>query len=140
MEQISLEQRVANSEMIIHSLRTEINRLSVLSESEKANRIIIVSFGMGPADTEVKWALPQGCRWFTLHVRDGTEARIAVEPGLVAGSRPPYLTLNAGSSWNEKDFKVSLKLGYPLYFACSTAGKFVEAMVGLYDPSFEEVR
>lgn len=102
---------------------------------ERANTIVIANKKMPLANTEYSWALPKGCRWFTLQVREGTAIRIAVEAGYVADSQPPYFTLLADNQWDERYFDVDIGHGLPLYFACSSAGKTVEVIMGIYDPS-----
>lgn len=102
---------------------------------EKANRIVIANVHLTKANKEYNWALPKNCRWFTLQVRDGTAFRIAVETGHVASSEPPYFTIKADNSWDERYLDVDIRYGLPLFFACSSAGKVVEAIMGIYDPS-----
>lgn len=102
---------------------------------EKANKILIANIKMPKADKEYNWALPKNCRWFTLQVRDGTALRVAVESGHVANSEPPYFTIKMDNSWDERLLEVDLRYGLPLFFACGSAGKTVEAIMGIYDPS-----
>ncbi len=102
---------------------------------EKANSIRVANIAIPVADKEVPWSLPTGCRWFTLQVRDGTALRIAYESGKVANSQPPYFTLKADNQWDEKHFEVDSPHGVQLYFACASAGKMVEVLLGIYDPN-----
>lgn len=102
---------------------------------EKANKIAIANVNILKANEEVHWALPKGCRWFTLQVRDGTSIRIAVESGHVASSQPPYFTLLTNNSWDERYLDVNISQGLSLYFACNEANKVVEVIMGVYDPS-----
>lgn len=102
---------------------------------EKANKIVIANIPMPKADTEYNWALPKGCRWFTLQVRDETAMRIAVEAGHVASFEPPYFTIKPDTGWDERQLDVEIRYGLPLYFACGSAGKVVEVIMGVYDPS-----
>lgn len=102
---------------------------------EDANNIKIANIDIPVADKEVDWALPQGCRWFTMQSRDGTAIRVAVNAGLVANSQPPYFTIKLDNQWDEKQLGVDIRHGFPLYFACSSAGKVVEVIMGIYDPS-----
>ena len=98
-----------------------------------ANKILIANITMPEANKEYSWALPQGCQWFTLQVRDGTPIRIAFESGHVANSEVPYFTLLANNAWDERQFQVDISHGLPFYFACSIAGKVIEALLGIYD-------
>lgn len=102
-------------------------------EEEKVNKILIANLKIEKANTEYPWALPKGTKWFTLQVRDGTAVRVAVESGHVANSEPPYFTLKANSAWDERYFNINSKYGFPLYFACASAEKFVEMLIGIYD-------
>ena len=101
---------------------------------ESANKIVIANVPMPKADKEYPWALPKNCRWFTLQVRDGAVMRIAVESGKVADSHPPYFRLKADSSWDERQLNIDMRYGLPLYFACGSAGKTVEVIMGVFDP------
>lgn len=101
---------------------------------ERANKILIANVNIPEADKEVPWAIPKNCRWFTLQVRDGTSIRIAVESGKVANSQPPYFTIPTNNSWDERYLDVDLRYGLPLYFACSSASKVVEVIMGIYEP------
>ena len=104
---------------------------------DRANKLLVANVNIPGADAEVSWALPKNCIWFTLQVRDGTVIRIAVESGHVASSEPPYYTLQADNSWDEQRLKVDTRHGLPLYFACGTAGKVVEVIMGVYDENLE---
>lgn len=104
---------------------------------EKANKILITNITMTAADTEYSWAVPKNCVWFTLHVRDNTQVRIAAEAGHVAGSQPPYFTLKSNSAWNGEDLKVNVKTGVPLFFASASADKVVEVIIGIYEPELD---
>ena len=103
-------------------------------DGDKANKIVMANIDIPRANEEVPWAIPKGCIWFTLQVRDGTAVRVAVESGKVASSQPPYFTLKADNSWDERTFGIDPRHGFPLFLACSTASKVVEVMLGIYDP------
>lgn len=104
---------------------------------EMANSIVIANIIIPEANKERSWALPNGCRWFTLQVRDGTAIRIAVESGKVAESQANYYTLKTDNEWDEKELGVDITHGLPLYFACAAAGKVVEVLMGVYKPEGE---
>ena len=101
---------------------------------EQANKILVANIKMPSANTEYPWAVPKGCVWFSLHVRDNTAVRIATKSGHVASSEPPYFTLKSNSAWNGEDLKVSIKSGIPLYFASASTGKVVEVIIGIHEP------
>ncbi|GAG77699.1 unnamed protein product [marine sediment metagenome] len=106
-------------------------------EDKKANRVLVANIPMPVADKEYVWSLPKGCKWFTLHVRDATAARIAFKTGHVANSVEPYFTLKANTSWDEKYLEVDISRGLPVFFACAGAGKVVEVVLGVYDDNLE---
>lgn len=112
-----------------------------MNGNEKANRIQIANIPMPDADTEYPWALPKNCRSFVLHTRDGTAIRVAVEADLVADSHSPYFTVKANTSLSSDELKVEVKYGLKLFFACGSADKTIEAIMGVYDPELivEEV-
>lgn len=99
---------------------------------EKANKVRVANIDIPTANTWTPWALPKGCRWFTLQTRDGTKVKISRSP-----KGGTYFTLKADTSWDEKDFKVDSKLGYPLYFSCAKAGEVVEVILGVYEEEEE---
>lgn len=101
---------------------------------EKANKIAIANIKMPTADKEYPWALPTNCVSFVLHVRDATAIRIAVESGKVENSQPPFFTIKANTSLSSDELKVEIKYGLKLFFACGTANKTIEAIMGVYDP------
>jgi len=107
---------------------------------EEANRMLIANIDLPTADKEYPWALPKGTQWFTLHARNGSAIRVAVESGKVADKVPPYFTLTPDAGWDERGFRINTRHGLPLYFACGTAGEVVEAFIGIHDPSLEEVK
>jgi hypothetical protein len=119
---------------IVEALNKIARMISDFFEGE-ANAIEITNLELTSADQEYDWALPQGCRWFTLHVRDGTAIRIATSKGKVAGSNSPYFTLKANTSWDEGKLRIKPRTGLVLYFACSSSGKVVEIIAGIHDPA-----
>ena len=101
--------------------------------NERADKVLIANVDIPQANKEVAWALPKNCQWFTLQTRDGTPIRLAVESGHVANSQPPYFTLKADNAWDERYLDIDTRYGLKLFFACSLAGKVVEAILGIYD-------
>lgn len=96
-------------------------------------RIEIANIELLAKDTEYDWAIPRGCQWFTLHVRDGTAIRIATEPKKVAESNAPYYTLTANGSLTERSLEIDVSEGLLLYFACGSDAKVVEVIMGIYE-------
>lgn len=101
-------------------------------DNEKANKVVIANIPITVANKEVNWALPKGCRWFTLQTRGGAAVRVAVEAGHVASSEPPYFTIKVDNSWDERYLNVDIASGLSLFFACGTA-EVVEAIMGVYE-------
>ncbi len=97
----------------------------------KSTKVTIANITMPSADKEYSWALPKGCQRFTLHTRDGTAVRVAVEPDKVATSQEPYWTVKANNSWSEEDLGIDIETGLPLFFACGSAGKTVEVIMSI---------
>ena len=91
---------------------------------EKANKILIANIPI-PANTEVSWALPKGCVWFTLQCRTAVDVRIAFESGKMEDR---YLTLKSGTSWDEHDLDIRQR--QPIYFYAASA-VVVEAFLGI---------
>jgi len=100
---------------------------------ENANRVQIANLKLVEADHEYNWAIPHGCQWFTMQSRTGAAIRIAVVSGLVASSQPPYFTVKADNSWDERQLQVDIKKGLDLFFASSTAGEVLEILLGMAD-------
>ena len=95
-------------------------------DNEKANRIQIANIAV-PATTETPWALPKGCVWLTLQCRSAVDVRIAFEAGQTTDR---YLTLKAGTSWDEHDLDIRER--QPIYFYAASA-VVVEAFLGIYE-------
>jgi len=96
----------------------------------KVTRMSIVNIEMPTADKEYSWQLPKGLKWFTLHTADGTALRIATSSGKVAGSQRPYWTLKLDTSWSEENLDIQGEDDF-FYFACGSASKVVEIIVGI---------
>ena len=91
------------------------------------SRILVANVQIAVANTEYGWALPKGCKWFTLQCRTAVDVRIAFDSGHVASSEPPYFSLKSGTSWSEDvDIKTPLKI----FFAAASA-VWIEAFVGI---------
>ena len=103
---------------------------------ELANKLLIANVPMPTANKEETWAVPKNCVWFALHSRGNTALRLAVAPGHVASSEPPYFTLKANSIWNGEYFGIRVKSGVPLYFACASA-ETLEVLMGVHEPKEE---
>ena len=93
----------------------------------EVSRIQIANIDI-PASTEVSWALPKGCKWFTLQCRTAVDIRIAVDAGKVVGLLKPYFTLKSGTSWDEENLDIEKQL--LIYFAAASA-VVVEAFLGI---------
>lgn len=104
---------------------------------ENASRILIANVPLVIANREYTWAIPQGCQWFTMQSRTGATIRLAVVSGLVATSQPPYFTVKADNSWDERQLGVGTKQGITLFFASSTAGEILEILLGISDGGVE---
>ena len=104
----------------------------------QANRLQIANIDLPVADKEETWAVPKGCQWFNMQTRDGAEIRMSTIAGHAAGKKPPYFTVKPDIAWDEKQLLVKINQGLVLFFASSVAGKTVEILLGIYDPSLEE--
>ena len=104
-------------------------------EIKEVNDVRVINLIMATADKEYEIYFPKGTQFFTLHVRDGTAIRLSHSQGKVAGSEPPYFTLKANTSWDEDKFFFIRNLR--LYAACGSAGKVIEIIAGVFDPSKE---
>jgi len=104
---------------------------------ERVNKVAVANVIMTTADKEYQWSAPKGCVWFTLHVRDNTEVRLAMTSGHVASSEPPYFTLKSNSAWNTDRLKIVVSTGMLVFFACASAGKVIEVLIGIYDPDLD---
>ena len=93
---------------------------------EKANKILIANIPV-PANTEVSWALPKGCVWFTLQCRTAVDVRITFEAGRIEDR---YLTLKSGTSWDENNLDIKVRL--PIYFYAASA-VIIEVLLGIYE-------
>ncbi len=102
-----------------------------------ANKLGCANIKMPTANKEYAWAVPKNCTWFALHVRDNTAIRIGVLPGHVASSEPPYFTLKSNALWNGEYFGIKVKSGVPLYFACASANKTIEILMGIHEPELD---
>jgi len=100
---------------------------------EQANKIQMANVRMSEANKEYPWAIPYGCQWFTLQTRGGAAIRVATQSGLVESSQPPFFSIKADNSWNEKQLHVEYKQGIQLFFASSTAGEVLEILMGVTD-------
>jgi len=83
----------------------------------------IYNIHMTDANTEYSQTLPAGIEKFTIHCREGTEFRLAFEPGKVATPTEPYYTIPANTCYWEDHIKPP---SLTVYVACSQAGKTVE--------------
>ena len=88
------------------------------------NRIQIANISL-PAKTATPWALPKGCKWFTLQCRSSINVRVSKAQGMGT-----YFTLKSGASWDEHDLDIGERLTLFLYAASAVV---VEVFLGIYD-------
>lgn len=98
------------------------------------NKLQTANISLVDSNKEVTWALPKNCVWFTLQVRGGEQVRMAFESGHVASSEPPYFTIGEDSSWSENGFNIEANSGISIFFASSTSGVTIEALLGINNP------
>jgi hypothetical protein len=81
---------------------------------------------MTNADKEYEKALPDGAKKVFAQTSDGAPFRVAWEPGHVADSIQPYLTIPDYGAYYVEGVKIK---GKTLYFASSLSNKVVELEV-----------
>jgi len=91
----------------------------------RPTRPVIFNIPMPLADTEYKWFLPKHTKTFRIHCRDGTAFRFSFEMDKVASSSPPYITVRANGSHQERNLDAE---GLILYVACGSTDKVVEGI------------
>ena len=105
--------------------------------NEKANKLIVINVKMVDILKEYPVVLPKGCVWFTLQVRDGTAAKLAVVSDKAATAENPYWNIKASATITERDLNISRLEGFTFYVACGTANKWIEVLCGVYDPKLD---
>ncbi len=89
---------------------------------EKVNRIRIANISVS-ATTATPWAIPDGCKWFTLQCRTAVDVRISRQEGMGT-----YFTLKAGTSWDERELGVEKRIQLFFYAASAIV---VEVFLGI---------
>jgi len=117
----------------ISTLREQVRQQS-LQKAIKRLHIVNIELGAS-ANAEKEYRLPPGTKMFIFQCRDATAFRVSFKRGVVAGSQtgdPGYLTIKANSAWvvDNIDLEPGIEEETFIYFACSTASKVIEGVIG----------
>ena len=95
---------------------------------DKVTRIQIANIPITAANTDTPWALPKGCRWFSIQCRTAVDVRVAVQAGKAAGSQPDYFTIKSGTVLKEDNLNIEERL---LLWLAAASAVTVEAVLGI---------
>lgn len=91
---------------------------------EKVNRIRVANIPV-PAAKTTPWAIPDGCKWFTLQCRTAVNVKISRSESIAT-----YITLKSGTSWYEHDLDIEERI--QLFFYADSA-VVIEVLLGIYE-------
>ena len=119
----------------LDSIATKIDSLQGQAREQSLQKAVVrlhvMNLEMPSANTEYEYRLPPGCKMFIFHCRDATALRASFSRGKVASSvtgDPGYLTIKANSAWAMDNLNI-LEETF-VYFACGTAAKVIEGVIG----------
>ncbi len=109
-------------------LENRLTDICDLLKEETVNKVQIINLPL-TAGEERDFVMPKTCKWFTLHSRSGAAIRVATESGFTTSSGP-YITVKAGSQWDERPLDIKVIKGFKFYCYCAT-DETLEVVMGV---------